>query len=217
MRTPIAVLAACFAAVLALPAGPAAADRVPPPKASFKATETVEAGQGRTMQATVYRDALRERREIRMEGQTVAIISQPADQNLFMLMPSRGMAMKMDASRAMRDMDTGDLQGFDATAVGEETVNGMATTKYRIEGDNDQGTTFDGHAWITDDGIRVRIAGTVAFSDGTSTPIRINLTDVTRGDQPDDLFRLPDDVRVMDMSKMPGSMQGGPMGGMMGQ
>jgi hypothetical protein len=217
MRTPIAVLAAAFAVLLALPAGPAVADQIPPPKASFKASETVEAGQGRTMQATVYREALRERREIRMQGQTVAIISQPADQNLFMLMPGRGMAMKMDAARAMRDMDTGDLRGFDATALGQETVNGLKTTRYRIEGDNDQGTTFDGHAWITDDGIRVRIAGTVAFSDGTSTPIRINLTDVTRGDQPDDLFRLPDGIRVMDMSKMPSSMQGGPMGGMMGQ
>ena len=38
-----------------------------------------------------------------------------------------------------------------------------------------------------------------------------------RGDQPNDLFNLPEGTRVMDMSKMPDAMQGGPMGGIMRQ
>ena len=203
-------------ALLAAPR-PGWAEPVPGPQTSYKAVEVVEAQGGRAMQATVYRKGLSERREMHMEGQTVAIITRPADKQLFMLMPGMNTAMKMKYDRAMRDMDSGDLQGFDAEPVGEETVNGLETTKYRIEGDNGQGTTFDGHAWVTDDGIRAKLAGTVSFSDGTSSPIRITLSEVERGDQPNSLFELPEGTRVMDMSKMPDSMQGGPMGGMMRQ
>lgn len=202
------------AALLASPR-PAAAEPVPGPQTSYKAAETVEVHGGRSMQATVYRAGLRERREIHMEGQTIVIITRPADQELLMLMPGMNAAMKMNYERAMRDMDSGDLQGFDAEPVAEETVNGLDTTKYRIAGDNDQGTTFDGHAWVTADGIRAKLAGTVSFSDGTSSPIRITLSEVERGDQPNDLFNLPEGTRVMDMSKMPDAMQGDPMGGIM--
>jgi hypothetical protein len=213
------LFAALLLGVAALIAGPrpAAADPVPGPQTSYKARELVEVHGGRSMQATVYRDGLRERREIRAEGQTVAIITRPADQELFMLMPGMNAAMKMNYERAMRDLDSGDLQGFDAEPVGQETVNGLATTQYRIAGDNGQGTTFDGHAWVTDDGIRAKLAGTVSFSDGTSSPIRITLREVERGDQDNSLFTLPEGTRVMDMSKMPDGLQGGPMGGIMRQ
>jgi hypothetical protein len=211
------LLAPLLLAVAALLAGPppAGAEPVPGPQVSYKAVEVVEVQGGRSMQATVYRAGLRERREMQSNGQTVAIITRPADQELLMLMPGMNAAMKMNYERAMRDMDSGDLQGFDAEPVGQETVNGLDTTKYRIAGDNDRGTTFDGHAWVTDDGIRAKLAGTVSFSDGSSSPIRITLKNVERGDQPDDLFTLPEGTRVMDMSKMPESMQGGPMGGIM--
>ncbi|MBK1696089.1 hypothetical protein [Rhodovibrio salinarum] len=196
---------------------PAAAEPVPGPQTSYKAVETVEVQGGRSLQATVYRDGLRERREMHVDGQTVAIITRPADQELLMLMPGRNAAMKMKYERAMRDLDSGDLQGFDADPVAQETVNGLDTTKYRIAGDNGRGTVFDGHAWVTDDGIRAKLAGTVRFSDGSRSPIRITLKEVVRGDQPNALFTLPQGTRVMDMSKLPDSMQGGPMGGMMRQ
>jgi hypothetical protein len=212
------VLAAPLLAAAALLAPPrAAAGPVPGPQVSYQAVELVEVQGGRSMQATVYRAGLRERREMRSNGQTVAIITRPADEELFMLMPGMNAAMKMNYERAIRDLDSGDLQGFDAEPVGRETVNGLDTTKYRIAGDNGRGTTFDGHAWVTDDGIRAKLAGTVGFSDGASTPIRITLKEVERGDQPNALFQLPQGTRVMDMSKMPDSMQGGPMGGMLRQ
>jgi hypothetical protein len=217
MRTRLSITALLLAAALLAGPRPAAADPVPGPQTSYKAVELVEVQGGRSMQATVYRDGLRERREMHMEGQTVAIITRPADQELFMLMPGMNAAMKMKYDRAMRDLDSGDLQGFEADPVGRETVNGLDTTKYRIAGDNGRGTTFDGHAWVTDDGIRAKLAGTVSFSDGSSSPIRITLREVERGDQPNSLFTLPQGTRVMDMSKMPDSMQGGPMGGMIRQ
>ncbi|MBK1669269.1 hypothetical protein CKO28_14625 [Rhodovibrio sodomensis] len=216
IRVFVAPLVLAAAALLAAPR-PAAAETVPGPQTSYKAVELVEVKGGRSMRATVYRDGLRERREMQTQGQTVTIITRPADQELFMLMPGMNAAMKMNYERAMRDLDSGDLQGFDAEPVGEETVNGLATTKYRIAGDNGHGTTFDGYAWVTDDGIRVKLAGTVSFSDGSSSPIRITLTEVARGDQPNHLFTLPEGTRVMDLSKMPDAMQGGPMGGMIRQ
>ena len=216
IRPLFAPLLLAAAALLAGPK-PGWAEPVPGPQTSYKAVETVEVQGGRSMQATVYRKGLSERREMHMEGQTVAIITRPADQELFMLMPGMNAAMKMKYERAIRDLDSGDLQGFDAEAVGEETINGLDTTKYRIAGDNGQGTTFDGHAWVTEDGIRAKLAGTVSFADGSSSPIRITLSEVERGDLPNKLFNLPEGTRVMDMSKMPDSMQGGPMGGIMRQ
>jgi hypothetical protein len=74
--------------------------------------------------------------------------------------------------------------------VGEETVNGIATTKYKI----DQ-TVPEGHAegalWLSRDGIPMRLAGSFTATNGKVSTLRWELRHVKIGPQPAALFEAP--------------------------
>jgi len=74
--------------------------------------------------------------------------------------------------------------------VGEETVNGIATTKYKIDE-----TVPEGHAagtlWLSRDGIPMRLAGSFAATNGKVSTLRWELRHVKIGPQPAALFEAP--------------------------
>jgi hypothetical protein len=74
--------------------------------------------------------------------------------------------------------------------VCEETVNGIATTKYKI----DQ-TVPEGHAagalWLSRDGIPMRLAGSFTAANGKVSTLRWELRHVKIGPQPAVLFEAP--------------------------
>jgi hypothetical protein len=49
--------------------------------------------------------------------------------------------------------------GVRQTAVGKETIDGIATTKYRVQRDEPGGTSFDGFVWRSAQGIIMRVEG----------------------------------------------------------
>jgi hypothetical protein len=74
--------------------------------------------------------------------------------------------------------------------VGQETVNGVATTKYDIDE-----TVPEGHAagtlWLSKDGIPMRLDGTFTATKGKLSTVRWELNHVKVGPQPPDLFEPP--------------------------
>jgi hypothetical protein len=74
--------------------------------------------------------------------------------------------------------------------VGEETVNGIATTKYQIDE-----TVPEGHAagalWLSRDGIPMRLAGSFTTANGKVSTLRWELRHVKIGPQPATLFEAP--------------------------
>src|SRR6266545_3874148 len=74
--------------------------------------------------------------------------------------------------------------------VGPETVNGIATTKYKI----DQ-TVPEGHAagtlWLSRDGIPMKLTGSFTASNGKVSTVRWELRHVKIGPQPAALFEAP--------------------------
>src|SRR6266436_3416120 len=74
--------------------------------------------------------------------------------------------------------------------LGEETVNGIATTKYKIDE-----TVPEGHAagtlWLSRDGIPMRLAGSFAATNGNVSTLRWELRHVKIGPQPAALFEAP--------------------------
>ena len=74
--------------------------------------------------------------------------------------------------------------------LGEETVNGIATTKYKI----DQ-TVPEGHAagllWLSRDGIPMKLTGSFTASNGKVSTVRWELRHVKIGPQPAALFEAP--------------------------
>ena len=75
--------------------------------------------------------------------------------------------------------------------VGEETVNGIATTKYRIDE-----TIAEGHAegalWLSRDGIPMKLTGSFTAQNGKVSTIRWELDHVKIGPQPAALFDAPE-------------------------
>ena len=74
--------------------------------------------------------------------------------------------------------------------VGQETVNGIATTKYAIDE-----TVPEGHAagalWLSRDGIPMRLAGSFTRQSGKVSTLRWELSHVKVGPQPAALFEAP--------------------------
>src|SRR5436309_5483814 len=71
--------------------------------------------------------------------------------------------------------------------AGPETVNGIATTKYRIDETVPQGHA-EGMLWLSRDGIPMRLAGSFTAQNGKVSTIRWELNHVTIGPQPAALF-----------------------------
>ncbi|GGF17849.1 hypothetical protein GCM10011611_24640 [Aliidongia dinghuensis] len=76
-------------------------------------------------------------------------------------------------------------------ALGTETVGGEATKKYRIERQGTDGSQVYGYAWITDDGIVMKLDGAFVEPSGRETRASYELSHVKRGPQPPALFDLP--------------------------
>jgi hypothetical protein len=74
--------------------------------------------------------------------------------------------------------------------AGEETANGIATTKYKIDE-----TVPEGHAegmlWLSRDGIPMKLAGTFTGQKGKVSTVRWELSHVRIGPQPASLFDPP--------------------------
>jgi len=74
--------------------------------------------------------------------------------------------------------------------VGQETVNGIATTKYEIDE-----TAPEGHAsgtlWLSNEGIPMRLAGSFTAAKGRVSTVRWELSHVKLGPQPPALFETP--------------------------
>jgi hypothetical protein len=87
----------------------------------------------------------------------------------------------------LRILVTSDLK---KRAVGEEKVNGIATTKYAIDE-----SVPEGHAtatlWRSRDGIPMRLDGSFAKQNGKVSTVRWELSHVRIGPQPASLFEAP--------------------------
>jgi hypothetical protein len=74
--------------------------------------------------------------------------------------------------------------------VGQETVNGIATTKYAIDETVPEGHV-SGTLWLSRDGIPMRLAGSLTRQQGKVSTVRWELSHVRIGPQPAALFEAP--------------------------
>ncbi len=74
--------------------------------------------------------------------------------------------------------------------VGQEAVNGIATTKYAIDESVPEGHAT-GTLWLSRDGIPMRLAGSFTKESGKVSTLRWELSHVRIGPQPASLFEAP--------------------------
>lgn len=161
-----------------------------PPTVEYTGVMTTET-RGDRISARIYRG--KERMRIEMEtqqGPTAMIINQ-AERTAYMVLTRQRMYMEVPMQQAERG-PIGELdQNVELEAVGQEEVNGVDTTKYRVSRKDSSQDGFEGFAWLTEERIAVRMEGT-DHRDGRANPVSMNLTDLQVGDLEDRLFQVPE-------------------------
>jgi hypothetical protein len=76
--------------------------------------------------------------------------------------------------------------------VGQETVNGIATTKYEVDEEKPQGRAV-GVLWLSEEGIPMKCDASLATDKGKVSTIRWELRHVKIGTQDPALFEIPHD------------------------
>lgn len=176
----------------------------PEPKVDYSADSTMEMEGGMTMKSRMYYSPGKQRMEMGGAGGNVIIIRKDK-KVMWQLMGNMYMEMSMDqpGSEDPHDMDV------QQTAVGDETINGVKTTKYKVIATKKDGSKFGGFFWTTKDGITVKMD--LLSKDGDKKMrISSELTNLKVEKQDTKLFEIPPGYTKNDMGAM---MGGGGKGG----
>jgi hypothetical protein len=83
--------------------------------------------------------------------------------------------------------------------LSRETVDGLATSHYRVRFAKTAEGQLTGEIWLTAENIVLRLEGSVR-KDGRSTPLRMALSELRIGPQPADAFEPPAEFRLVPAS-----------------
>ena len=188
-----------LASALLLPAMSLAA-APPEPKVEYSADSTMETEGGMTMKSRIYSAPGKQRMEMGGADGNVSIIRKDK-KVMWQLMGDMYMEMPLDQSGSQDPHDM-DIQ---QTAVGEETVNGVKTTKYKVIATKKDGSKFGGFFWTTKDHITVKMD---LLSKEGDKKMRMSqeLTNLKIGKQDPKLFEIPPGYTKNDMGAMMGGM-----------
>lgn len=183
---------------------PAAGWSAPPPepKVDYSADSTMEMEGGMTMKSRVYYSPGKQRMEMGGAGGNVTIMRKDK-KVIWMLMGNMYMETQMNQSESQDPSDM-DVQ---QTAVGEETVNGIKATKYKVIMTKKDGSKFGGFFWTTKDGITVKMD--LLSKDGDKKMrIASELTNLKVEKQDPKLFEIPPGYTKNDMGAVMGQGSG---------
>lgn len=180
---------------------------LPVPTVEYSADRQVESEKG-TMTQKVYHAPGKERSDIQMGGMQSAMILRQDKKVGWMLMPAQKMYMEMDFAQARERMGpTSPGESPQITVVGNETIEGLATTKYKLVTADKK---YAGFMWFTDDGIAIKM-DLLSRDPSKKSRITMTLKNLQVGDQDDALFEIPAGYSKvpafggMNVPKMPGT------------
>ena len=164
------------------------------PDAAYSATRVIENDKTRIEQRYFQRSATVNRMESELRGEQSIMILR-ADRNLmWTVLPSKRMVMELTLDSGAVPGDGTELPSHDywvdVKELGREAVHGVPATKYFVAAADEDGSRMQGHVWISDHGIPVRM-------DLTSGKQRthMELRDLAVGPQPASLFEPPADYQ----------------------
>ena len=177
------------------------AGSAPEPRVDYSADSTMEMDGGMTMKSHVSHTLGKERMEMGGAGGSVTIIRKDK-KVMWQLMGDMYMEMPLDQSNAS------DLSAMDVeqTTVGEETINGIKTTKSKVIATKKDGSKFGGFFWTTKDGITVKM-DLLSKEGDKKMRMASELTNLKIEKQDPALFEIPAGYTKNDMGAMMG--QGG--------
>jgi hypothetical protein len=151
----------------------------------------------------------RDRHEQEIQGVAEVVILDGTALRGWLVLPRLGSYVEFTFPQLMTELST---QTLLHAPVGRETVNGVRTAKYRIDHTGADGLHAQGFAWVSADGVLMRLDGSVAQPGATRpTAIRLELDNLRLGGQDRALFELPPGLM-----KLPGGSLAPLLGGRSG-
>jgi outer membrane lipoprotein-sorting protein len=204
-------LKACLVAVTLLAAPAAMAATPMSSTAEYSADSSMETEFG-AMKSKIYHAPNKERREMSQGGENMIMILRQDKKIMWNVMPSQRMYMEMALQGGGDNRQGGaDINNYniEQTVVGEETVNGVKTTKSKVimKPKSGNGTKMGGFMWITKDGIPVK-TDVIAVDGNKKARMKLELTNLKVGKQDPGLFEPPAGYTKMDMGAMMGGAYG---------
>jgi hypothetical protein len=166
--------------------GAARAQMLGDTKVGFTADRTV-VFNGRSFGGRIYAMPGRQRHELDIEGMAQVILLR-SDGKGWLVVPAVKSYVEFTLGRAFAELSDPNLL---KTPVGQETVSGVATTKYRVDHPARDGTKVEGFIWRSADGVVMKLDGAYTTRSGKPTPIRMQLSNLRIGPQDSTLFDPP--------------------------
>lgn len=187
------------------------------PSVSYSAWRIVNTEQG-SMKMREFHAPGKKRMEMSSQGQNMAMIIHTDTGKGWMLMPQ--MKFYMEASAGdVNQRSGGGFEVLEQTELGNEQVNGYATTKYKGVFRDPGGRKSEGYFWLTEEhGIPIKSDIVQQTSSGEQR-IAMELTDLEVGPQEPSLFEVPDSYQAMPgnigamLGNLPGGQRSGDAGG----
>lgn len=144
---------------------------------------------GRTYAGMVFHIPGRDRDEQEIQGIAEVILLDATAKQGFLFLPMLKTYVAFPFPPLLAELDDPALRRW---PVGHETVDGVRTTKYRIEHTAADGTRARGFAWLSGRGVLMRLDGTLSRAGGGGPmQIHMELAHLAIGPQDPALFRLP--------------------------
>jgi hypothetical protein len=185
---------------------PLAVSAAPPPEVQvdYSADSTMETEGGMTMKSRIYHTVNKDRMEMGGSDGMTSIVRKDK-KVVWQLMGNMYMEMAMDASNTS-GTDAFDL--VEQVEVGQETINGVKTTKSKVVAVKKDGSgKFGGFFWTTKEGITVKM-DMLSKEGDKKMRMTSELTNLKIEKQDPTLFEIPVGYTKNDMGAMMG------MGGM---
>ncbi len=177
------------------------AETLPVASVEYSADRTISSEMGE-MQQKVFHSFGKERIEMQMEGMQTVMISRPDLGKFWNLMPMLEIYMEIDAAKASEM--TGQVpDDMTIEKVGTDTVNGIATTKYKmLMKDKSAG----GFIWLSAEHIPLQM-DFISKEAGEKSRVKMSMSNLKLGKQDAALFELPEGLNPMpNMNSMMGGL-----------
>lgn len=178
------LFAVLFVAAAAVPARAAGLLDAP---VSFSATRTVTI-DGRPYTGALFHEPGRERDEQMLGGIDADFILDGQSGQGFLVVPSIKTYVSFPFPPLLSALIDAQVE---KQPVGDEVVDHVPTTKYRIDQTTQDGSHGDGFAWISKRGVLMRLEGVVTAAGGHKTKIAMRLANLKEGPQKPEQFAPP--------------------------
>jgi hypothetical protein len=160
---------------------------------SWQATRVVRV-DGRSFETRVHHAKLRERISAVIDGVELDLVLRYDRKLMWQMTPLFAMAGETDISA----LDTpATIRVLARERLGEESVGGQRTTRYRVQYRTRSGESREGQYWQNAAGVHVKSRFAVPDADGKLRQVELELRDLRVREQPAELFEVPGDYGVI--------------------